>query len=100
MGANRLAFAVGVGRQVDGVRLAGGSLQGLDDFLLGRNCDVVGLEVLVDIHAQVFLGQVHDMPHGGLHGIAGPKIFIDGFGLSRRLDDDERFSHSRLRSHA
>ena len=91
--ADGFPFAVRVCGQVDGVRLAGGSLQFVDDVLLRRDDDVVRLEVLLDVHAQVLLRQVHDVPHRGLHRVAGAEIFIDGFRLGRRFHDDERFSH-------
>ena len=91
--ADGFPFAVRVCGQVDGVRLAGRSLQLVDDVLLGRDDDVVGLEVLLDVDAEVLLGQVHDVPHRGLHRVAGPEVLVDGFRLGRRFHDDERFSH-------
>ena len=37
--------------------------------------------------------QVADVAHAGLHHEIRPEVLVDGLGLRRRLDDDERLSH-------
>ncbi len=54
----------------------------------------VGLKgAVLELDADVVLGQVHDVADGGLHGVVGPEIFIDRLGLCGRLNDDEGFAH-------
>ena len=91
--ANRFAFAVRVGGKIN----RGGGLRGLlqirHDFLvvalLGIGNDfVMRLEIILDVHAQVFRGQILDMPDRGHHDVVLAEIFIDRFRLGRRFDDD------------
>ncbi len=93
MPADGLALAVGVGRQDDGRGFGRGLLQLVDDLLALGDDVVEGLEVVVDVHPQLALGQVADMAHGGLDDVVRPQIFVDRLRLGRRLDDDQRLLH-------
>ena len=93
VGADSLALAVGVARQIDGVSSRGGFLQVGDDLGLA-GADLIGRrETVLDVYAQLLLGQVHHMPVGSLHGIVSPEIFIDGLRLRGRFDDNQRSCH-------
>ncbi len=87
--ANRLTLAVRVGRDVDGRRVLRSFLQRLDDLLPGRDRLVVLDEPLVDVHAELALRQVPDVPHRRDHLVVAPQIFVDRLRLRRRLDHDK-----------
>ncbi len=73
---------------------------------LARHNHIHGLEVLVDIHAQVSplfvavffwqillsLGQVADVPHAGLDRKVLSQVFGNRPGLGRRFDDHQGFA--------
>src|SRR5690606_21275833 len=84
-----LTFPVRVGREDD---LLGGLdflLQLLDDLALASDGDVAGLEAVLDVDAQLVLGQVPDVAHRGADLEPGAQILADGPGLGRRFDDHE-----------
>ena len=59
-------FPVGVGGEIDGVRLLGLLRHLGDDLLLVIHDQVLGPEaVVVDFDAHLSLGQVSHVPHGG-----------------------------------
>ncbi len=59
---NGLAFAVRVGRQIDLVGLRRCFLQLLDNLLFARRHDQLRLKgPLLQLHAQLFFGQVHNV---------------------------------------
>ena len=89
MGGDSLAFAVGVRCDQDTVRLLGCRFKLLDDRALAFDLDILGLEVLLDVDAQFALGQVHDMPDGGLDRVILAQILGDGLCLGRGFDYDE-----------
>ncbi len=89
MGGNGLTFAVRVRRQINGGRGFGHLLQFGQDFFLARNNDVFRAEIALNIHAQLALGQIFHMSQGSLDLIVGPQVFIDGFRLGRRFNDDK-----------
>ena len=98
MPGNGFALPVRVGGQIDGFALLGRLLQIADDVLFALDGLVVGQEALLHIHADLALGQVPDVAHGGLHLKPGAQIFSDGLGLGRRLHDDQiGFCHIFLR---
>jgi hypothetical protein len=74
-----------------------GRLQIRERLLLARDRDVLRLEPLVDVDAELLLGEVAKVADGGLHPIAAPEVLADGLGLGRRLDDDERRRAGRCR---
>ena len=85
---DRLAFAIGVGREQDGVGVLGGRLELGEDLLLALD-DLVRLgEVVLDVDAHL-LGQILDVTLGGEDLVAGAEVLLDGLRLGRRLDDDE-----------
>ena len=63
MGGDGLTLAVRVGRDQDAVSLFCGRLEFLDDRGFALDLDVLGFKVLLDVHAQLALGQVHDMAY-------------------------------------
>ncbi len=96
--ADRFAFAIRVGREKDRVGGFRGLLQIRHDFpvvaLLGVGDDfVMRLEIILDVDAQVFRGQILDMPDRGHHDVVLAEIFIDSFRLGRRFDDNQVLCH-------
>ena len=90
-----LALPVGVGGEEHFLTLLGGFFQLVNDLFLALDGLVVQFKAVLHVHAQLALGQVAHMAHGGLHLIARAQIFADGLGLRRRLDDHQiRFCHS------
>ena len=82
------AFAVRVRRQVDVVRGQRQLLQLGENFFFAGNDDVFGLEFVVDINAQRALRQIFDVTERGFDNVAFAKIFLNGFRLAGRFDDD------------
>ena len=93
MPADRFAFAIGVGRDVDVRRVLRGVLQLLDDLLARHERLVLFGEVVVDVHTQLALRQIADVAHRRDHLVVAPEIFVDGLRLRRRFDHDECFCH-------
>ena len=91
--ADGFAFAVRVSRQVDGVGALGGRLQLRDQLLLAFDDFVDRLEVVVDVHRQILLGQILHVAQRGLDREVLAQILADGFRLRRRFDDDEILCH-------
>ena len=75
VGANGLAFAVRIARQIDGIGSGGSLLQLRDDARLIRIDFIRRRKPVRDIDAQHLLGQVHNVPVGSLdHVIAAQDI--------------------------
>ena len=90
-----LALPVGVGGEEHFLALLGGFFQLVNELFLALDGLVVQFKAVLHVHAQLALGQVAHVAHGGLHLIARAQIFADGLGLRRRLDDHQiRFCHS------
>ena len=87
MRADRLALAIGVARQIDGVRLMRGFSQIFHNFRLVRADLVGGLKAVVNIDAQNLFGQIHDVAVRRLDRVITAEIFVDRFRLGRRFDD-------------
>ena len=88
-----LALAIGVRRQVDRLGLGGGLLQ-LGHHLFLAGLDAVDRDEAVRlVHAELALGQVADVAHGGLHGILVAQELANGLYLGRGLDDNKVFAH-------
>ena len=80
------SFAVFIGRQPYGLAL--GQLgQFVHHFLLVARDFIDGLELVVDIDAQVFFRQVADVSETRLDDIVLAEELLDGFGLGGGLDD-------------
>ncbi len=87
---NRLAFAVRVRRKIDLVGLGRRFLQLLNHLLFARRHDQLRLKgPLLQLHAELVLGQVHDVPDRGAHIESLAQIFFDRLRLGRRLDDHQ-----------
>ena len=63
--ADGLAFAVRVGGQDDRPRLLRRLLELGDDLAALGDDDVLGLEIVLDVDAELALRQVPDVAHGG-----------------------------------
>ena len=88
MRSDGFAFAVRVRRQVDVVRRLRQLLQLGENLLFAGDDDVFGIEIVVDIDTQSALGQVFHVAERGLDSEAFAKIFLNGFRLGGRFDDD------------
>ena len=92
---DRLAFAVRVGREKDGVGRLDRAPQLLERLLLALE-DLVGRRVgVVAVDAQTLLGQVPDVAVGGEDAEVLPEKLLEGLRLGGRLDDDEASGHWR-----
>src|SRR2546425_940359 len=84
-----LALAVRVGGEEHPLR----GFRGLLDFGegLGLLLDghVLGREAVLDVHAELALRQIAQVPHGRLDGVARAQVLADRLRLGGRLDDDE-----------
>jgi hypothetical protein len=89
MPGDRLALTIGVGGEDQ-------PLRGLERS--GNFCDTLGRpSVGLPIHREIFIGpdravlrrQVAHMAVGGKNGEALAEIFVDGFRLGGRFDDDD-----------
>ena len=90
---DRLALAVGVGRQVDVVGLLGLRLDFLEHLRLAGDDVVLGLEVVVDGDPESALGQIHHMADRRDDLKVGAQIALDGFRLGRRFNYYEVLCH-------
>ena len=86
--ADGLAFAVGVGRQVDLLHVFAGRAELGQDALLALDNLVARRETLAHVDAEAFERQVDDVAGGGPYLEVGPQEFLDRLRLGRRLDDD------------
>ena len=90
---DRLTLAVEVGREEDEIGALGRLLDLVDLLAPVVVDDVLGLELVVDVHAELalarVLGQVADMAVGREDLVIGPQVPLDGARLGRRFDDDE-----------
>ena len=88
MRGDGFAFAVRVRRQKDVVGRLRQLLQPGENLLFARDDDVFGIEFVLDIDAQRALGQVFHVAQRGLDREPFAKIFLNGFRLGGRLNDD------------
>ena len=84
-----LAFAIGVGRQVDLTRLLDALLELLDQLGLVSRHQIGRREIVVDVDPERALWQIANVAHRGLHGVAAAKVLADGAGFRWRFDDDQ-----------
>lgn len=89
MPGNRLSLAVGVGGEIHFSRLLRLLGKAPDDVLLALRIDILGLEIVLDVHAQRMHGQIADMPRGSVYFVLSFEILCDGLCLGRRLYDDK-----------
>ena len=83
------ALAVRVRCKIHGVAALGGLFELADELLFSADGLIDRLEVVLDIDAQLALGQVAQMAHAGLDLVVFAEIFSNGFRLCRRLDDHQ-----------
>ena len=98
MPGNGLSLTIGIACEIDLVGIFRVLLERLDELALAAYVDVFRCEVVLDVDAELTLRQVAQMPHGGAHHVLSSQIFLDGLGLGRRLDNDERSLCLRLGS--
>jgi hypothetical protein len=79
---DRLALAIGVGREQDAVDLLRGGLQLRDDLLLALDDLVLLGEVVRDVDGARALGEVLDVALGRQHLVPGPRYFLIVFALA------------------
>ena len=88
MPGDRLAFAVGVGGQVDIFFALGGFLEIVDDFFLGLNNVKIRREIFFDIDAELALRQIDDVAHRRFDLKIASQILFQGLRLGGRFNDD------------
>ena len=89
MPGDRLALAVRVRCKIDHVAGLGGFFQFVDQRFLALDRLVIGLEVMLDIYADLALGQIAQMPHAGRDDKVLAQIFANGLGLCRGFHNDQ-----------
>ena len=89
MPGDRLALAIGVGREQRRRRLLHGRAEIADLLLLALDQLVLRGEAGVDVDADLRLGQIADVPHGREHDVLGPEKTGERSRLAGRLDDDQ-----------
>ena len=93
MPGNGLAFAVGVGGEVNGAGALCRLGKVLNGLLLVLRDFIEGLKVVRDVDAEAVLGKVPDVAQGGLDAKVLSQDFLDGPGLGGRFYDYEVCSH-------
>ena len=86
---NGLALAIGVGCEEHLVRVLGFLLDLLDDIALSADIDIVGGEIVFNIHAQGALGQITNVTHRSNDLVVRTEIALDGARLGGRLHNDQ-----------
>ncbi len=89
MPGDGLALAIGVGREERRRRLLHGRAQIADLLLLALDELVLRGETVVDVDADLRLGQIADVAHGGEHDVLGTEKPGERSRLAGRLDDDQ-----------
>ena len=93
--ADGFPFAVRVGCQIDGFDAFGGLFQLTEQLAFAFDDFIARFEAVLDIHGQVFLGEILDMAQRRFDDVLLTQIFIDGFRLNWRFHDYESFRHKR-----
>src|SRR5256712_6093823 len=88
--ADRLALAVGIRGDVEGVGVRGRLLQLVEDLLLPGRDDVLRLEPLLGIDAELGLRQIAHMAHRRFDDEARVQILLDRLHLRGRFHYDQR----------
>jgi hypothetical protein len=97
---DRLALAVGVGREIQRVGLLHGARDRVDVLAVLVDQLPAHLEVARGVDG-AFLGhEVADVAIGRHHLEVLAEVLLDGLGLGRRLDDDEVLGHVLKNKHA
>ena len=90
---NGLSLPILIRREKHRVRHVARLFQRGEHLRFAWNHHVLGLKIVRDVNAQLFLRQIAHVPHTCFDMILISKKFIDRFRLGRRLDDHQRFSH-------
>ena len=90
MPGDGFSLAVRVGGQVNGRRSLGRLFQLGQRLCLAFDGDVLGLEPVLHVNAQLPSWQIPEVADGGLYVVARAEVLTDGLGLGGRLDDNER----------
>src|SRR6267378_1023367 len=85
----RFTFSIRIRREEHAISSLGRLLDLGKGLRLLLNSDVLRREVVVDVDAQLALGQVAQMPDGRFDGITAPQILADRFRFCRGLHNDE-----------
>jgi hypothetical protein len=93
---DRLALAIGVGREDDLGLFLDRRAKLVDGLAAALHDLVVRLEAVVDLHAHLLLRQVADVAHRRFDVEPLAQKPLQRFGLGGRLDDDQSFRHSFL----
>jgi hypothetical protein len=80
---DRLALAIGVGREVDVLLVLGRLLDLVEDLRLALDDVVLGREVVLDVDPELRLGQVHHVPDRRLHEVVLAEVLAERLGLGR-----------------
>ena len=95
---DRLALAVEVGGEEDGVRRLRRLLDLVDLLAAVLGDHVLGREAVVDVDAELalagVLGQVADVAVRGQDAVIGAEVALDRPRLGRRLDDHQVLRHA------
>jgi len=86
---DRLALAVGVGRQIQRFRFLEGPGDGIDVLAVALDGLVLHGEVVLRIHGAFFRHQVPNVAVGSQHLEVLAEVLLDGLRLGRRLHDNE-----------
>ena len=86
---DRLALAVRVGRENDGLGASGLLADALEHLAAAPDRDILGFKVVLNIDAQLGLGQVADVAVGGLHLVRPAQELGDGARLGGRLHNHQ-----------
>ena len=91
--ADRLAFAIQVGREIDVVGQLGGLGNRVDVFLVTLDHLVGHGETMLGIDRALLRPQVAHVAVGGQHLEVLAEVFVDRLGLGWRFDDEQVFCH-------
>ncbi len=85
MPGNRLAFAVGVGREIHGIHTSRRRLQLTQHFRAALNRDILRRKSLINVHTQRPLGQIAHVAQRSLDHILRSQQPLNGFGFGGRF---------------
>ena len=87
-------FAIGVSREIEHVSTFDGAGDG-GELLFRIGIDfVMHGEIGIGLDGAVLARQIAHMAVGGEHRVIGTEIFVDGFRLGGRFDDDDVATHA------
>lgn len=81
MPTDSFTFAIGVSGDVNLAGFLSDFLEITQHVLFAFDCDVFGLEAVVDVNAEFLGGEVADVSDGSADGVVGAQVLADGFGF-------------------